>query len=110
MRELSDYTGVSYSTIRKLKWLPLIPEINKMFYEHFMLAIERKNGLDNGDSPILTPEVIERANADFPKGTERPGWSRYKAERDSQNKLRQLLAEYGISLRKVTELRKTDQQ
>ena len=46
MRELSDYTGVSYSTIRKLKWLPLIPEINKMFYEHFMLAIERKNGLD----------------------------------------------------------------
>jgi hypothetical protein len=101
-RELADLLEISYATVRKWKWLPVIPGINKFFFEHFWLMIEKKHGLcdeEERNRRVLTQQVIQWANDTFSKGTARPGWSRYAAQRRNKedairahNEVRKILA------------------
>src|SRR5205823_67685 len=97
--ELSKLLGVAYSQIRNLKWLPLIPGLNKFFYEDFRRMIDRKHGLcgdNDADSCYLRQVVGKWASEVFPKGTERR--SAFKSQRqdrvrNAHRELRKFLAE-----------------
>jgi hypothetical protein len=101
MRELSDIIGFAYSEVRRWKkdgWLPLIPGTNKLFYDHFCLAVCRRYGVDKNaaNSPNEARELIEWVKKNFPNGKEAPAYLIEHVRAQAKTLVRHAMADNAI--------------